>query len=458
VLWRSRAAGKSSERVICTPLSLAPALRSPARRCSGGSRSLVNFIDLGDDGEKGGIIDAVFIVSALGMFTLACYKYHGVRHAPPEQRRTIRSICGVGWGAAPGLLLVAPTVPENLDRLVGIPNLSVLLLYLSTQVWICSAQMTLLYWRQCAEQVWWTARRTGWAYAWLGVVMIILFVLGSPSPEHAAAFPLAFARTPYLSELAIIHFTCYLVAMIYIAYRCLRWARQTPDDQVWLRVGLRLLALAAPVGPGAYAAVTLVAIAVSWFGVNLESWVVGSPLLACLGVPPCVIGMTIPVWGPLLPVMRVRFVRYRADFVDYWRLGPLWRALVHVSPDMVHTPASLWERFSLQARLFWRMIEINDWLQQLSAYRDPALAEAVSAWGRRQELPADSIRAITEAAQIRGALIARAAGEDAAHAGADTDDALDETALASVLSERARLAQVAEYLSSPVVDGFLPSR
>lgn len=150
---------------------------------------------------------------------------------------------------------------------------------------------------------------------------------------------------------------------------------------------------------------------------------------------------------------------------DHARLRPLWLALRAVDPAMRHVPATLRERFDPEHRLFWRVIEINDWLHRLRVRRDPAVAGAVARRAADLGLTEDEVWAVTEAAQVKAALAARAGGgavggsprgraDDAEAAGrSDQDGPLQ--AKHAFAGERTRLVLVAEAFAGPVVAAAL---
>jgi hypothetical protein len=400
--------------------------------------------------------DAAFMACSLGCWVLFGYKYLALRHAPPERQRVIRPILAGSSAAALAFLCAAPVVGVNLDRLIGIPNLSMLAVHVFGVTLVCMLRVMILNWRHPLEQA---RRRTRWTVFSYGLViaaMITLFALSPTAEEHHHDFVPTFATTHYLAEFLVLHFVVYIASLINITYLCLRWAGDTPANQPWLRRGLRLLSVGIlfPIG---YGIISLATVVGSWFGADLYYWGVIAPDVNGPGVPICLAGLTIAAWGPRLPSIQEWVARHRADLSDYRQLRPLWLALRPIGPAMVHAPGGLRERFSIESRLFFRVIEINDWLHQLGAYRDPMVDEALARRGDDLGLATGDILVAGEAAHIRAALVARSHGRRACRtASADQLDPPVE-AKHAFAGERTRLVLTARALSSPLVSDVLRS-
>ncbi|PSL57223.1 hypothetical protein B0I31_102201 [Saccharothrix carnea] len=394
-----------------------------------------------------------YLLSACGVLALLAHKYRAFRQAPPELRPAVLPICLACVTAAPAFLFLAPVVGVNFDRFTGVPNLSVLLVYGFGIAFVAANQAMLLYWRHPPARAWRTTRQVLVASAVVLAAVVVLFVLGSPDEEHHGDFPAAFADAPYLAELLVLYHVTYLAGLLNVVRLCWLWADETPDDQPWLRRGLRLNAVGVLIG-SVYAVLVLVAVVGSWFGAELDAWSVAAPRTLTLAVPVVVVGASIAAWGPRLSQVAERVGRGREAVRDHLRLRPLWRALRAVDPGMRHVPATLRERFDPEHRLFWRVIEINDWLHQLRAGRDAAVAGALSRRAAELGLAEDDVRAATEAAHIKAALAARARGS--ATGGGEVSEQ-DEPLQAkhAFAGERARLVAVAEAFVGPVVAAAL---
>jgi hypothetical protein len=400
--------------------------------------------------------DAAFMACSLGCWVLFGYKYLALRQAPPERKRVIRPILALSWAAASAFLCATPVVGVNFDRLIGIPNLSMLAAHVFGVMLVCALRVMILNWRHPLERA---RRRTRWTLFSYGLViaaMITLFALSPTAEEHHHDFVPTFATTHYLAEFLVLYFVVYVGSLINITYLCLRWASDTPANQPWLRRGLRLTSVGIlfPIG---YGIISLTTVVGSWFGADLYYWGVKAPDVTGPGVPLCLAGVTIAAWGPRLPSVREWVAQRWADLRDYRQLRPLWLALRPIDRAMVHAPGTLRERFSIETRLFFRVIEINDWLHQLGAYRDPMVAETLARRGADLGLATSDILAAGEAAHIMAALAARSHGRSAGRAA--SSDQLDppvETKHAFA-SERTRLVLTARALTSPLVSDVLRS-
>jgi hypothetical protein len=400
--------------------------------------------------------DAAFMVCSLGCWVLFGYKYLALRQAPPERKRVIRPILALSLAAALAFLCATPVVGVNLDRLIGIPNLSMLAAQVFGIMMVCALRVMILNWRYQLEQARRQTRWTLFSYGLVIAAMITFFALSPTAGEHHHDFVPTFATTPYLAEFLMLYFVVYVGSLINITYLCLRWASDTPANQPWLRLGLRLTS-AGILFPIGYGIISLTTVVGSWFGADLYYWGVIAPNVAGLGVPICVAGVTIAAWGPRLPSVREGVARRRADLRDYRQLRPLWLALRPIDPAMVHAPGTLRERFSIESRLFFRVIEINDWLHQLGAYRDPMVAETLTRRGVDLGPAASDILAAEEAAHIMAALVARSHGRSAGRAGSSDQHDPPVEARHAFASERTRLVLTARALSSPLVSDVLRS-
>ncbi len=397
--------------------------------------------------------DVQYLLSACGVLALLAHKYRAYRQAPPEQRPAVLPICLACVTAAPAFLFLAPVVGVNVDRLTGVPNLSVLLVYCFGVAFVAANQAMLLYWRHPPARAWRATRQVVAASALVLAALVALFALGSPDEEHHGDFPAAFADSPYLAELLVLYHVTYLAGMLNVVRLCWLWADETPGDRPWLRRGLRLNAVGVLMA-SAYAAIVLVAVVGSWFGAELDAWSVAAPRTLTLAVPVVVVGASIAAWGPRLSHRWERVARGLDAVRDHVRLRPLWRALRVVDPTMRHVPATPRERFDPEHRLFWRVIEINDWLHRLRAGRDPVVADAVERRAAELGLAEDEVWAATEAARIKAALTARARGA-AAVGGVPSDQDGPLQAKHAFAGERARLVLVAEAFVGPVVAAAL---
>ncbi|MCK2241878.1 MULTISPECIES: MAB_1171c family putative transporter [unclassified Crossiella] len=397
--------------------------------------------------------NALYLLCGLGPLLLVAYKYRAAILAPTRYKPMIQAICIGSLCAAISFALSSPAAGAYINTLTGVPSIAVLFVFVPGLLWACFAQVSIAYWRHSPDRdkAWRAARLVLLAHAAVIVGEITLFALGAPNSSHHVDFTSAFAATPYLGELILLHFTAYTIAVTIAIYNCWQWANGTTDSQRWLRRGLKLIAIGS-VFPAVHGLVYLFAVIGIRFGADLSYWgVIVAPRIAGLGVPVGLVGMTIAVWGPRIPLLRQRISRYLGDRRDYRELRVLWQVLRPVEPKMVHRPQTLRDRLSLRTRLLWRLMEIHDWLHQLSPYRDPRLAPVVAQRGQAADLSTEDSMARAEAAEIRAAI-------EAKHTGTRADAVLEQVdaptnTKRAFASERARLVlisrAIAELSSSP---------
>jgi hypothetical protein len=376
------------------------------------------------------MFSAILLACWLADWGLCGYKARALVCAPREQRLLIWPICAATFLTGTGFLSAAPAVGFPFDAMVGVNNLSALITFCCIVAMICSLRILLLLWQEPEGGKWRPMTPHLLVYGSVLVGMVACFILAPPVGEHPTQFTAYFTKVPYLVGTDLLFLITVIAGLADVAIRYWIWTRMAPPDQPWLRLGLRVTA-ASIIFPISFGVISLVGAVCGWMGIDLYySTVVVAPIVAGAGVPGIVVGLSITAWGPRLDAARVHLRLQLTALRDYRRLGPLWRALRRVAPDMVHHHRHGFDRLSPSAMLFWRVIEINDWLDQLNGYRDSS----------------DELSASAEAEQIMAALSARASGE-APHASGSDQPPCAETRLAFEL-ERARLVEIAGFVSA----------
>jgi hypothetical protein len=249
----------------------------------------------------------------------------------------------------------------------------------------------------------------------------------------------------------------YLVGIVNFTYQCWAGANETPDDKVWLRRGTRLCAIGS-LFTDAYAVVSLIALVSAWSGRDPTYYMlVVAPGIASLGIPEFLVAISIVAWGPRIPPLRAWVRATRDNVRDYRKLGRLWRALRPIEPTMVHRPETLSERLSIEILLFWRIIEINDWLLRLAARRDLSIDVAIRQDGGAAGLPSEEISAAQEAAQAKFAMAA-APWATPHIADNSSDSSAAPAAQHAFATERRRLVMIADAFGGPIVDRVVNRR
>ena len=394
--------------------------------------------------------DLGYLLCAIAAWTYAFFKYRTLRKAAPDRKAPIRAMIASSILAGVPLFLGADVVGQRLSHVAGIPHFAVLLGWSLAAAFVCATQVMLLYWRH-PERAWPTTRRLIIIYALVICAMVTLYVLSPGLDDRYRGVAVSAGGAPFLVEMLVIYFTAFMLGFCNIARLCWGWASEV-SDQVWLRRGYRIVATGM-LFPAAYGAMCLVAVIGGQIKPELRQWSVNAPSIAGLGVPLVLIGYTIPRWGPRFSTAGTAQRRLRGSLRDHRRLRPLWRALAPVNPAMIHTSASISERVNLDVRLFWRVIEINDWLHQLRNYRDPAVASAVERRAREAGHAGNMLAALCEAAQIKAALACRQRGQRSEVSSTHVTVAAETHR--AFASERERLVMIADAFAGPLVDVML---
>ncbi|MBV8933219.1 MAG: hypothetical protein JOZ47_10610 [Kutzneria sp.] len=398
--------------------------------------------------------DAGSIGAALVIFAFTVYKCGVLRRVPPNRKPAIRSICAAGLFGGIAFLFSSPLAAVTFDRLVGVPNLSIMLRNIAGTAGQCALYVMILYWRYPRDRAWRGVRRAMVGY---GLVVATLILLAALSPKVAersvTEFPTAFARMPFLREFVVLYFLVWAFTAFVVVILCVRFAVENPGGQRWMRTGFCLLAVGFSLIMTCHV-IVLMAVVAQWYGVDLVYWsVTVAPVFLNAGGVIGAGGVILVPAGPRLEAAKEWSVRYRASLRDYRTLRPLWLALRTVDPAMVHAPAFPWEWFNCESRLFWRVIEINDWLHQMGAYHDIAVADSAIARSLDSGVGGANPTAVAEAVRIRMALLKRGRGDVATQAleNAQLRDGPSEHAKVFI-DECAQLVAIARVFTSPRVD------
>lgn len=224
----------------------------------------------------------------------------------------------------------------------------------------------------------------------------VLFVLFPPRPSQ---------QSPVYTCVYIWYVSITFVAIYRLARR---YARLT--DQPFLRLGLRVIVVATVCGLG------FLAVRAAMFVQELTGGQVGEDLTAAgeaLEVATeasLLVGVLVPRWGTTVAELRRRW----GDYLAYRRLRPLWRALYEAAPEFVLLPPGAvrrpWLHRDLGFLLYRQVIEIRDGQLALRPYADPEAAARAGERARAAGLPADEVRAVTDAAALATGIAAKKAG------------------------------------------------
>lgn len=350
--------------------------------------------------------DAVYLLCALGCVLLFGYKARAWRRAPRDRRPAILPVCASTAFAAVSFAFTAPSVGAWFDRLTGVRSLALLVVFGTSVAFVCACQAMLLYWRYPASRAWPVTRAMMPVYGLVLLVMIALFAIGPVPGEHVIDFPVVYSGTTSLATMMALYFLAYVLGVTNVIRLCWRWSYDAGTaGRPWLRAGLRLSSFGFAF-PAAYGTIQFWSVVAMYGGSRVPARLVTTvaPGIASLGVPVLLVGNSIAVWGPRLPVLRDNIRRRFADLRDYRTLYALWRPLSVIDPAMIHQPSSVVDRFRLAPRLLLRVIEINDWLHRLRNHRDSEIMARAARVARDAGLGEDETVALVEAARISAAL------------------------------------------------------
>lgn len=371
------------------------------------------------------------------------------------------ALCGLTF------TLATPAVSAGVDRVLGVPNLAAFGIHVSAVTLSFAVLMQLETWANPPPEARVRIRR--WLLV-LGLViatMAVLFAL--TRPPYRVQHYLLEGSEDREGRLFLIYLLFYLAATAtgYAVCARLCWRYSRVADRVWLRRGLRIAAVGLALGLG-YSAVRASTYVGSLAGLDAGRWEFLVPVFAGSAALLSLFGMLLPAFGPRLDSVAAWTGRY----VSYWRLEPLWRAYYTAMPDIAFDPPGRGDRFAprdLNHRLLRRMVEIWDGRLGIAADLDPVVAERARVVAEQRGLPAETIEAVVEAAQIKLALRRFSTAPDGAEPAAVTPSGMERPAPVAPVPvpagagqwelERDRLVRVARaFATSPVVDEVLAER
>lgn len=228
---------------------------------------------------------------------------------------------------AVGMTFSVPAVGSALDRATGLNELWRVLAHLCVMGLVAAAEAQIVILAFPPEEV----RRPIIVRIWVSVaaatVLVALFIVASARPEPVL-LNVDDARVPVVSAYLLVYvgaFVWYNVDFFRLAWR---FSRVTPRP--WSRRGLRIAAYGAGFG-FAYCISKAAFVVGYWTGLRPSGERTVSAILIMMACILGVVGSTMPAWGPAIDVLR----RSTAHRRCYRRLYPLWRDLIHASPDLV---------------------------------------------------------------------------------------------------------------------------
>ncbi|WP_432989854.1 MAB_1171c family putative transporter [Dactylosporangium sp. CA-233914] len=289
-----------------------------------------------------------------------------------------------------------PAIWAHIDRIVTVPNLSLLISQGGVIAFSGTIQCLIIFWTTPRPS---SRQRARWRVLWVTVVLVAMALLFAGAdrreerPTDAAA---TYAHDPTYA----IYLACY-IAMVTLGVTdiirlCLPYARSA--GRSWLSRGLWFTAVGAALGL-LYCAIRATTLLEAQLGTDphrLEALV--APV-ASLGAMLIVVGLSMPSLGPRLSRAASWQMRRRS----YRHLHPLWEAITVTIPEVVldrdPPPASVVFR-NVERRLGRRVVEIGDGIRQLRRHMRPAVLAAAATSAEQEGLTGTRRDAVTHAAQI----------------------------------------------------------
>lgn len=331
------------------------------------------------------------LCAGAGWATFA-YALRLLRRHPTPARRAL----SISFGAfAVGVTLAIPPLATGIETGLGLPNLAKVLAHGCAMTIAASAEHMLLYLALPAAQAATRTRRWVWITAGAYLVMVALYAhtLGYDQPvQLTVEYATDPAVSAYLLILMVAGFFAYCID---IARLCWKFARIC--DRPWLRRGLRITAAGAAVAM-LYSTNKVIYLVAYWSGLQPTGEREIAAVLVTIGALLMMIGLTMPAWGPLIPLPRC-WDHLRA----YRRLGPLWHDLTAALPELELDPQlrrPLVALRDLDYALTRRIAEIRDGRLALRPFLDARVTQVAGALAEQAGLAGDDRLAAIEAAQL----------------------------------------------------------
>ncbi|MGJ3559454.1 MAB_1171c family putative transporter [Streptomyces sp. INA 01156] len=212
----------------------------------------------------------------------------------------------------------APPTIVTVNDLTGIPNFSGPLVYSIMCAFSCACLVLIVNWRGGPPE---TIRRHSrrWIAGYTAVIVAlpVFFALGDAPVERLRDLDTYYATTPFLREMIVTYLVAHITSAAVTTALCLSWARQV---QRWLRAGLVVLVIGFVLNL-VFGIAKLSAVIGRWSGRDWDalSTTVAPPIVAAGGL--------IVTFGFLLPLLGPQISGLVRCWVNYARLGALWRLL-----------------------------------------------------------------------------------------------------------------------------------
>ncbi|QLE74886.1 hypothetical protein FGW37_27765 [Streptomyces rectiverticillatus] len=344
-------------------------------------------------------------------------------------------------------LFSAPSVYRAFDRLTGVANLAMVLLYSAVVLFATGATVLLLRWtsRGDARARARAAVRSRIAVAVVAVAWataIVCFAVGRPdSVEHPRDFSTAYAHAPGVVAFLVLYLAIFGTSLAGLGALCPRYAAQL--GPCWLAKGLRTLAAGCWLGL-LYCLCKLVGFVLTWAGHDVY-WLSNgvAPMSASVAALLVLLGFSLPAAGPRVSAWR-----------RLHRLQPLWQAVTAHAPEVTltgHRLTGRWPFADLEWRANRQMAEIRDIQRGVRRHVEPAALDIARRKATGAALDERRLAAVVEAAALRRGLQNQITG----HVPAPHADSVVVTVSADPAEEHEHLALVADVYHDPMVDAVL---
>lgn len=332
------------------------------------------------------------VTAGLISLVAALLKLRTVRRQPDAPAPKAMCLGLLAFGTA--FLVLAPPHTVLISEFLRVPNSGRLLGNLLTLTSAGAIQVMMLHLVHPPPVARQRVRRRLILLSLVAVTMTVL--LTTARTENVTNFVERYATSTPIAIYQLLYLSCLAAAVVDLIHLSIRYSRHVAP---MLRTGLRMVAT----GGVVYALHTgykMALIVSAWSDRELpgdESAI--STFLAAFGGILIALGTTLPIWGPraLVPWRLLR--QYRS----YRRLTPLWRALSAAVPEVrltqpdAATDSSSW---TMDLRLYRRVIEIRDAQLLLQPYSDPQAVDAAQEDARRSGLHGEQAQAHVDAVAL----------------------------------------------------------
>jgi uncharacterized protein DUF6545 len=340
---------------------------------------------------------------ALAGFCFAAFLYKLLTSSNVRRDPASIALLAVFASGAISWTVTTPLVSRGLERWLGLPNLSTLIMQLLAAVVLSPALLiAVITWSNPTPDA---KRKTRLVIACgltVGAIMLALWIIAAVRTQDGSAYLVENVNHPAVIVYLVFYELAFGLGLTMLLRLCWPYARLSSD--IWLRCGLFITM----VGAGAdllLIANRLISVPAGLLGFDPMRWEVATAIISRLGT----VGI---VFGLLLPSIAAQCKHVAAwwrDVCSYQALGSLWRDLAAAFPDVSLLNGKVpWRSYfrieEIRYLLGRRVIEIRDSWRALRPYLPDSN-------GRVDD---DIARLAVDAAwSLRAALLAKSSGRAA---------------------------------------------